>query len=522
LPLSRVRAAVRAVLVSAAVFPLAASEFVPAKMPMEVTFPRPDLETQAHARHRVLSNEIDNELPIGIRGGAWPFKYELIQAPAGTTLGELPTDPDYGFLNIPKESVPASGTVTITIHVHDCENVSPTVITWDPVADNSAFVYTDNSVPVSGTGTHDSPLKDFQDWFLDDENDTTFANKVAVWKTGSGAYVPRSDAGFSSNVRFNQGSKTPSFIAYPGHSPVWDCTNAKLLTDTPGGLDDLFVYGITFQNARQDVSNAHFWWVRGGIQRITFARCTLKDFGGGGTVGNDNTCPIFISNDDTQKYHVTIKENTWDNISTRIGGVQVSNGSLLDMYYTFNICFEGNIAKNCDTTYGWWFKGSTAFASFRRNYAVENMQGRILTIGYGAEAQEIPHDHEVCWNTLIGESDTGQDVVLWAMSPVNANLSYNSFEYRNSISGRVRYQFFTVTANDPQEDSELLETQDSIYISDNNPNQNNHLTASVINEVGPRLTDTLTGNSTTDATGKLVGLARDNNLYSIGPETRYG
>jgi len=501
---------------SGAGHPLATDHFTASRMTMVGAYPRPDTETQTHARHRLLSTEIDYRIPIGVQGGARPLKYDIITAPTGTTLGQLYDDVDHGILELPAASVPASGTYTFTVRVTDQE-LNTVDLTWNATVDDAAFIYIDNSAVSSGDGTHGSPLKDFQDWFLDDSTDSTYLDKVTVWRTGSGAYNIRGNASSTTNVSVQANSKTPSFIAYPGEAPVWDCATAKILTDTPGGLDDLTVIGMTFQNARQDVNNAHFWWVRGGIQRVCFAENTFKDFGGGGTVGNDNTCPIFISDTGTLKSYILIKNNIFDNIDTKIGGTPTSNGSMFDNYYTQYLVFEGNTAINCDTTYGWWFKGSTQFITVAQNVAVTGNLGRLISMGYGTEAQDTPHDQEVCWNQLVGATgDSGQDIVLWAMSAANSTLSYNSWFDRNTcLNRRVRTQFFTNTTNTPPTpDSELLNTEDNVIISDA---VSNHWVASVMNESG-NITDTETGNTTTDTSGVLTGAARTANLGLKGHE----
>ena len=55
--------------VSAIEFPLPETNFEPAKMAMHLVYPRPDTETQVHARHRWAHPAMRYEIPVGVQGG---------------------------------------------------------------------------------------------------------------------------------------------------------------------------------------------------------------------------------------------------------------------------------------------------------------------------------------------------------------------------------------------------------------------------------------------------------------------
>lgn len=72
--------------------------FILAKMPMHIVYPRADSETGAFVRHKFAHPNLRYEIPIGVQGGAWPFKYELLQAPNGATIGEVYVNENYGSI----------------------------------------------------------------------------------------------------------------------------------------------------------------------------------------------------------------------------------------------------------------------------------------------------------------------------------------------------------------------------------------------------------------------------------------
>ena len=77
-------------------FQLSASNYVVSDLTMEIAAPRPDVERSANSRYDFASTEFEYEVPITVKGGSYPFKYE-ITARSGTanvataTIGETRT-----------------------------------------------------------------------------------------------------------------------------------------------------------------------------------------------------------------------------------------------------------------------------------------------------------------------------------------------------------------------------------------------------------------------------------------------
>lgn len=400
-------------------FPLPEGYFVEAKMPMHVVFPRPDAETQAHARHRWAHPQMTYEIPIGVQGGAWPFKYELVKGPAGAKIGSQYGDENYG--SISWAPVTASGTEEFVVRVTD-QQLNKVDISWKVTIDPSMFVFVKAGAVGGKTGTIDAPLGSFAEWYKSPK-DATYRNKIVVLRSGN--YQLVSDPAETGNMRLHQSYKTPSLIAFPGEEVVFDTPNAKIMVDR---LLDMFIAGITWKNARNDLANAHFFWLTGDVSRATFWKNTFKDMQHG-REGTDNTGPVFISSTPNIKTNILYKQNVHDGIQNR-----GYNGHYIDIYRASYVLVEENYVRNSSSEYGFWMKATVAYVTVRANQAYENVNGGQAAVGYGAAVGEVPHDHEVCWNRFVVGNSTPGPVLLFAISDYYQGQSYNSFIYRNTIA----------------------------------------------------------------------------------------
>src|SRR5690606_34167155 len=133
-------------------------------------------------------------------------------------------------------------------------------------------------------------------------------------------------------------------------------------------------------------------WLTGNVSRSTFWRNHFKDMNYG-SVGSDNTGPVFISSTVTEKKYILYKENNHTNIQNN-----GRNGHYVDIYRASYVLIEQNRASNSNTANGFWMKATVSNVTIRGNEASDNVSGSQITIGYGIEAGETPRDHEVCWN----------------------------------------------------------------------------------------------------------------------------
>lgn len=392
--------------------------FVKAKMPMHLVYPRPDTETQAHARHRWAHPGMSYEIPIGVQGGAWPFKYELIKAPAGAKIGSLYGATNYGAITWTPAT--QSGTEEFVVRITDQE-LKTIEASWKVTIDPSMFVFVKSGATGTKAGTITDPLGSIADWFKAPK-DATYLNKIIVFRGGN--YNLVGDPAEKNNLRLLKEAKTPSLIGFPGEEPIVDASTSKIMVSD---LTDIFVSGITWKNARNDVADAHYFWLTGEVSRATFWRNHFTEMKYG-QAGTDNTGPVFISSTVKIKENILYKENRISNVLNNKG-----NGHYIDIYRAKYILIEQNVAKNTSTSYGFWMKSTVAFVSVRANEALDNVVGSQITIGYGSAVGEVPHDHEVCWNRIAVPVDQDGPAMLILGSDFYKDQSYNTFIYRNTI-----------------------------------------------------------------------------------------
>jgi hypothetical protein len=422
---------------------LPAANYVPAKMPMYLVFPRVDAETDTYARQKFAHTGMDYRIPIGIQGGAWPFGYEVISGPTGLTVGENYGDADYGVVNWPAASVASAGAGphSVTVRVTD-QDGSIVEAVWAIAVDDSQFVFLDSTTGTSGVGTIGDPLKLFTDWYEGSLTYTTYQDKIAVSRAGTYTVTGEGTAGNGNNVDYQPAFKTRSIIGYPGETATLDhggaTAGAKWYLNTE--YYDLFVAGLTFYNARQDVNNAHFFWLTNstnpGGDRVTFHE-NVFDTCDYGTVGNDNAGPILLSGsgNNTHRENLLLKGNT----STNITPTGSKNGhSLATIFLANYVLVEENIGYGNDVGIAVNSKGTEKFVTIRAN----NFDNYIQVNLGGEVGPRAPHDHEVCWNKVIIADGLGRGVgnvlaLMIASSTTYEGVGghYNDYIYRNTFKG---------------------------------------------------------------------------------------
>jgi hypothetical protein len=403
-------------------FPLPAAYRMPAaKMPMALVFPRPDAETQTYARHRWAHPSFQYKISIGVQGGNWPFKYELISAPTGATIGSYMVQPNYGTITWDPSA--SSGTESFTVRVTDNDGSTVDAI-WTVTIDATRFIFVDPNAVTSGTGTIASPLKLWTDWYKNDHNDATYAGKILVLRTGDHIlYGASGDTPDVYNIQINSAIKPAAIIGIPGESAIVDCTSGKILIQT---CTDTFYRDFELKDACQLVDNAHFFWLTTAtVSRATFQDLIMRDFDQG-LVGTDNANAIFVANTANKNYFM-VSGCTFDNFTV------LNNGGFIDMYALSYFLIENNIFRNSNVSLGVHAKATVAFGTMRNNDFSEGISGVCMAIGYSASSPSLPHDHEMCWNKFknTGGVATFRCVELQGYP----GQTYNTYAYRNTSYG---------------------------------------------------------------------------------------
>ncbi len=414
--------------VSTEAWKLDEGHFVPAKMPMTLVHPRPDEETESWARNRVAHPDFRYEIPIGVQGGAWPFRYELTDGPPGASIGQLLGQEDYGVVTWDPTD---AGSHTFSVRITD-QDLETTTATWTVTVDPNPFLFVDgDDGDDGGVGTIDDPLRTFAGWYRDDVADDTYAGRILVFRGSSAPYLASGDpVNTDGNCRINSATKPVVWLGYPDETPVIDASRSKVFVEAP--REDLYVAGLRFEHARADVANSQFFWVTAGGDRITFWRNTWYDLGPG-EVGTDNPGPLFISGTGPEKRYILAKENLYEEIDN-LG----FNGHFLEVSRSTYVLVEQERARNSATPAGWYPKGAISHITVRNNTAIDNVRGRPIQGSFGGEAGELPHDHEFCWNNVRVEDGDG---FLFSSSNAYEGQHHGGSVYRNTFVGAPWIRF---------------------------------------------------------------------------------
>ncbi len=470
---------------------------IPAKMPMHVVFPRPDTETQTHARHRWAHPQMRYEIPIGVQGGAWPFKYELLQAPIGAQVGQTLGEHNYGIVTwTPLTNSHQEYTFKVRVIDQFLDTVE---LVWQVSVDPNQFVFIQDGWRGERIGTISEPLAEFSDWYKGDRNNSDFHNKIVVFREGH--YDLLGDANANNNVRLDAKTKTPSLIGYPDENAVLNASRAKIFTDT-NRLNDVFVGNLRWISSRQDVNNAHFIWAIGEVSRATWWNNTFSNHGPG-IKGTDNPAGVFVSNTSHHKKYILYKNNVHEKF---FNGIR--NGSYVDIYYSSYVLIEQNIARDSDNKCGFWAKGTTSFVTIRANIASHNIKNGGICIGYGKESPEVPNNHEVAFNRIVFQrGKPTRTTLLFATERSYEGLTFNSFVYRNSfINGSALLRFLDASTTDIQANVVVSDKLDRWpYTPYKEDSRYYNLTGTEIDEI-------------TDSLGNLKGEKREIFYGKLGAE----
>lgn len=408
---------------------LPAGHFETAKMSMVAVYPRPDGEVSSSARHRKAYPGIANRIPVVVQGGAYPFYYELITAPAGASIGQQIGSTDYGVFSwTPSEDGAAQ---TVTVRVTD-QQLNTVDVTWTMTPSTSSFVFLDAAAASSGAGSISNPFKTWTDAFGTDSTVANNSGKILVLRGGSHTMVGYS--GSTNNLRMEGTNKPLAWMAYPGETPTVDCSTAIVNCTAAADGDDMFMQGITFANSRPDTNNSRFFFFAGNAGRRTmFHETTFRGLVRG-TLGTDNPGAIVMFNATTfRDYFAVVGGGISDHAAPMVGSI----------YRTRYAVVEGvtlGAIAGSTVNQGLYAKGANAKWSFRRCTTTlsDYTEGAIHhTFGAGEAVASEAQTMEVCYCLLRVPTATRVALgVHWSTS--NAAAGSVFYAYRNTIIGRSR------------------------------------------------------------------------------------
>jgi hypothetical protein len=367
---------------------LAPGHFEPAKLPLAIIAPEAGIGDES--RYSKAYPGIEYRVPIVVLGGAWPFRYELVTAPSGMSIGQTHGSNDYGIVSWPS---PAAGDHPVSVKVTDQEGATSTVDFGIAVTE-SGFLFVDAvNGSDSNPGTLAAPMKTMAGWFGTDKYDDTHAGAFVYYRTGT----YRTDAApIEDGIRIALTGKTKPVVhlAYPGEKPVFDVRNAHIALY--GGNSDLYFQGLTWDHVFDNNAYKGVAIESNTPRVIVFENVFLKATDEA-PIGSNGTM-LFAANGEEFGEHWAIVNNEF---------ADLTNGGAFEVYSVSDSVFEGNtLAHNAGG--GLYLKNAGVRWTVRNNRgSADNSNFLFRSDAYNGLT--AVHDVEVCWNNYAS-SGTGWEL----------------------------------------------------------------------------------------------------------------
>lgn len=356
--------------------------------------PRPDSETSQYARHRINAVGQKYRIPVVVGHGAWPFKYEILSAPSGVTIGQtltlsgnsLVAGADYGVLEWLN---PTAGTHSFSVLVVD-QNGVKTVLSWTLVVADSNWVYLDPANGVNGTGTLASPFN-------------TVASLNGL--TTKGVLIRAGSVDWDNKVVGLQ-SMPKAYIPYGNESVTHEQAASSI--GNSGG-DDLWFSGATFSIPSGRTTVNQFFRIE-GMSRVVFFENTFN----GGNYNNTNGSPsnsavLMWTN---QSVAESSADNAWYCVIKNNTFLDVADRDLILGYSMRHCVVEGNTLNNYteganSLGHGFYFKINASNVTIRNNKTTGTTT-TATPIRIDAYAGNFNMDYyDICYNNFyfVGNTD---------------------------------------------------------------------------------------------------------------------
>jgi hypothetical protein len=421
---------------------LAEGHFIPAKMTPIIIHPRPDAEMAAYARAARAPSAIAWGIPIVVRGGAWPFKYELVTGPSGMAMTRetLPSDwltngaQGYGIL---AWSSPTVGSHDISVKVTDQDGTEVTRDWTLEVIDRentSYFVFMDaTSGSDSNSGAYSSPMQTIQNgWYENAKTDSTHQNKQVFYRAGT--YSTYVNTGASGQMDLTT-SKPAVHVGYPGESVTIDCDLAFWDFESMTNGDVCFA-NLSFVNPQTGTDPT----MRKQFIRISYPAATRRVMydnyydGGGDTQSDDGSNSSCVMN-----AGAAASGTDYYGSDTHCTFHQCDNMDFVLMYESYDHVIEFNLITGgyggtYNPSWGFFIKGNgNERYSIRANRAIDGTISRPL-VHCSEFTSHLKGDVEVCWNNFRNTAASGNGVgcIRWGQGSTGQNYG-NFWSYRNNL-----------------------------------------------------------------------------------------
>lgn len=393
--------------------------------------PRPDSETSQYARHRINAVGQKYRIPVVVGHGAWPFKYEILSAPSGVTIGQtltlsgnsLVAGADYGVVEWIN---PTAGTHTFEVMVLDQKNIK-TYFKWVLVVSDSNWVYLDGGAAGGGNGTFATPYNS-----ISQLNGLT--TKGVLVKAGT---VDWETKGVGGGTALNI-SKV--FVPYNSGAVIF---NQATTLSFMGSANDYWFNGITFKipSGRNNVTK---WMGFDGSDRVVFFEniIDLESYALTGGNWTNSSFAMWSNVAWTGSYNCVVN-NQFNNISER---------DFMLFYSMAYLVIEGNTVSNSSVGagygHGFYLKMSVRDSTIRNNRSVgvSNTQKLVRLDSYVGANGLLMDNLECCYNSYY---KVGSGAVISSGDEASA-YGDARYIYRNSIvnTGAGGIQTTNATATD--------------------------------------------------------------------------
>ncbi|MDX1560677.1 MAG: hypothetical protein R3193_17355 [Marinobacter sp.] len=422
-------------------FALATGHFLPAKVPPLIIHPRPSNELTTNSRASYAYPGIQYRLPIGVMGGAYPFKYEITarsgtadvaNAAIGGTLvisgDELIPANDYGVI----EWTPAAGddgkTYSFDVRVTDQEGSTDTV-TINGVVDSSKFVFLDPAATGGGTGTINSPFT-WAETFGTDEG-VINPGKFVYFREGVHTFAGH--AASSNNISITGAADKPVvFLGYPGETPEIDFS-AEAGHFNIFNVDDFYIENLECRDNNALDSVGSFFRMFSGGDRHTIFNNTWKNQTPAQSSSNNPAC-LYWS--DTNGSYTYVSKNRLAGKIQAFTQLYARDDFVIEQTSTNNVTVEEADGSNAGIIY---VKKSCQRGSIRDN----NLTEIVFTANQAACAIATSYFQskiEFCYNKFANpnESRNGVGALIFVDGVDGAPNTYEDiWVYRNNLDGAL-------------------------------------------------------------------------------------
>lgn len=378
----------------------------------EMVCPRPMAELTSNSAFLWGHPDFDYVRCFHARGGAWPYHWEVVSGPTGTTIGEfLEEDANgnwvvdaesYSVLTVPKQPEGTVSTVVVRMRDQNWQRGPDATeeilieldITWQ--ADKWVFLAADGTGASASAGDVSDPLDIV--WYKD--NAELFPDRLVYIRGGE---YPTD---LHASLDCDPGVTPTAYLAPPGENPILH----DIRWSMSGTPSDFYFQGLTLETPYLSGTIWYFvMWSGGSRTTIVMNNINNAIPGDGGTPSSwGNPAGVHSSKTSNSREFVAVARNHFSGFRDDMGFG--NNFSSMILYSLTRSVQEMNRVSDCQMGESYWIKAYHKDSTFRLNVEdadVDTNRGAFfLCLPPSTVDQSDSSDWdrtggvEVCWNDL--------------------------------------------------------------------------------------------------------------------------